>query len=372
MVLVSMERQNMGWLTSGKCHSTKRLDGKVVIVTGSNTGIGRYTALDLARRGAEVIMACRDLEKAEAAASGIRKRVPEANLKVMRLDLSSLESVRSFCKDFLASYDNLHLLINNAGIMFSPWELSEDGFEIHFATNHLGHFLLTMILLPTICKSAPSRIINVSSLAHRLSFSMRYDDLNYEKSYNPIIAYARSKLANVLFSKELARRLKGSGVKVVSLHPGVVYTDLPRYLSDIFFTGAYWIYEKFGWLVMKTPKQGAQTTLYCALEDCVESGLYYDDCAVAETSAISKNMDEAKELWEKSLGWVKLGNDYQFPLQHNGRIAMQAVHFQKDSHRKEGAIPFVGVASKTLLRVAARPGRPEMQGDAKQGAENER
>ncbi|XP_014285499.1 retinol dehydrogenase 11 [Halyomorpha halys] len=307
----------MGWLSNGKCHSTKRLDGKVVIVTGSNTGIGRYTALDLARRGAEVIMACRDLEKAEAAAGGIRKRVPEANLKVMRLDLSSLESVRSFCKDFLASYDNLHLLINNAGVMLSPWKLSEDGFEIHFATNHLGHFLLTMLLLPTICKSAPSRIINVSSMVHRICASMSYEDLNNEKLYSPTGAYARSKVANVLFTKELARRLKGTEVTAVSLHPGVVNTEIPRHLNDLYFPGAYWLYSKMGWWLMKSPKQGAQTTLYCALEDCVESGLYYDDCAVLESSPMSNDPNVAKELWDKSLEWVKLGNDYQLPLQHN-------------------------------------------------------
>ncbi|CAH1401697.1 unnamed protein product [Nezara viridula] len=201
--------QEMGWITNGKCHSTKRLDGKVVIVTGSNTGIGKYTALDLSRRGAEVIMACRNLEKAKEAEADIRKRVPEAKLKVMHLDLSSLESVRTFSKDFLASYDSLHILINNAGVMFHPWELSKDGFEMHIATNHLGHFLLTLLLLPLLRKCAPSRIINVSSIGHRLSSSMRYDDFNYERSYSSIGGYTRSKLANILFTNELARRLKG-------------------------------------------------------------------------------------------------------------------------------------------------------------------
>lgn len=301
----------MGWITSGKCRSTKRLDGKVVIVTGSNTGIGKYTALDLSRRGAEVIMACRNVEKAETAAADIRKIAPEAKLKIMPLDLSSLDSVRSFCKDFLASYDSLHLLINNAGVMFVPWELSKDGFEMHLATNHIGHFLLTMLLLPLLRKSEPSRIINVSSMAHRLGSSMRYEDLNYEKSYSYLGAYGRSKLANVLFTNELARRLKGTGVIAVSLHPGVVNTELPRHFSEIFFPGAQWLYTNLGWWLMKTPKQGAQTTLYCALEDSVESGLYYDDCAVASTSAISKDQNLAKELWEKSLEWVQLEKDYQ-------------------------------------------------------------
>ncbi|CAH1402172.1 unnamed protein product [Nezara viridula] len=269
----------MGRIFSSKCQSQKRLDGQVAIVTGCNTGIGKYTALDLAKRGAHVVMACRSIERAEAAAKDICSIVPKAELEIMKLDLSSLESVREFCKEFSSSHKTLHLLINNAGVLMNSHSVTVDGFETHFGTNHLGHFLLTMLLLPILIQSGPSRIINVSSLGHTYCDSLFFDDINMEKNYDPWTAYGRSKLANILFTLELAKRLEGTEVKTVSLHPGVVYTEISRDLvtskafSFIWFVG---LLQKFGSWFLKTPEQGAQTTLFCALDDSIQSGLYYE------------------------------------------------------------------------------------------------
>lgn len=300
----------MGRIFSSKCQSQKSLDGQVAIVTGCNTGIGKYTALDLARRGAHVVMACRSIERAEAAAKDICSVVPKANLEIMKLDLSSLESVREFCKEFSSSHKTLHLLINNAGVLMDSRSVTVDGFETHFGTNHLGHFLLTLLLLPILIQSGPSRIVNVSSLGHTYCDSLYFEDLNMENNFDPWIAYGRSKLANILFTLELAKRLEDTEVKAVSLHPGVVYTDISRNLGTVKTFSFIWfvsLLQKFGSWFLKTPEQGAQTTLFCALDDNIKSGSYYDDCAVANPSEAAKNSDLAQELWEKSKEFVKLG-----------------------------------------------------------------
>ncbi|KAF2886821.1 hypothetical protein ILUMI_19352, partial [Ignelater luminosus] len=197
-----------------KCTSTARLDGKTAIVTGSNTGIGKYTVQDFYSRGARVIMACRSVEKAEKAAEDIQKicegKENLGEIVIVQLDVSNLESVREFAKKVLEKEDHVDLLVNNAGVMTCPEGKTVDGFETQFGTNHLGHFLLTLLLMPKIIKSAPARIVTVSSVAHTyLDGPLALDDLNWEKrKYSPTQAYAQSKIANILFTKELAHKLE--------------------------------------------------------------------------------------------------------------------------------------------------------------------
>ncbi|XP_075226500.1 retinol dehydrogenase 11-like isoform X2 [Lycorma delicatula] len=308
-----MKNKRMGILFNGKCTSKERLDGKTVIITGSNTGIGKYTALALYERGAQVIMACRNLEKAEEASKYIKEKIQNiegrGELVIKHLDLSSLASVRNCAQELLQENQNIHILINNAGVMMSPRQITEDGYELQFATNHLGHFLFTLLLLPRILRSAPARIVNVSSIVHRIG-DLYLDDINLEKYYSPVKSYGRTKLANILFTKELARRLEGTNVSVYCLHPGVVDTELSRHLDYAVFPGMKWIYQRLGWIFMKTPQQGAQTTLHCALDGQAgkESGLYYADCKVTTPSEKACDPKLAKKLWDLSIDMVKLGN----------------------------------------------------------------
>lgn len=301
----------MGGLFSSRCRSKARLDGKTAVITGANTGIGKETALDLARRGATVVLACRDEQRAEAAAAELRQRLQGCQgggeVRVQRLDLASLRSVQECARRLLQQHPAIHLLINNAGIMACPHTVTEDGFEMQLGVNHLGHFLLTCLLLPRLRASAPARIVNVSSVAHR-NGSIDFDDLMWEKSYSAVRAYGRSKLANILFTKELAKRLEGSGVTTYSLHPGVIATELGRHLDDSFFPGVSWMFGKMGRFYLKSPKQGAQTTIYCAVEESIshESGYYYSGCKKKTPTRRARDMETARRLWEESARLVGL------------------------------------------------------------------
>eukprot|EP00058_Branchiostoma_floridae_P014549 XP_002600037.1 hypothetical protein BRAFLDRAFT_221193 [Branchiostoma floridae] len=294
------------------CRSEAKLDGKTVIVTGSNTGIGKVTAKDLARRGARVIMACRDMTKAEAAASEIRNETGNENVVVEKLDLASLASVREFATKINQQEGQLDILINNAGSMYCPPWKTADGFEMQFGTNHLGHFLLTNLLLDKIKASAPSRIVVVSSIAHE-SGRMYFDDLNLTNNYGPNRAYCQSKLANVLFANELARRLEGTDVIVSSLHPGVIETELQRNMAEgcgCVYTCCkccFWcMVRSFG----KNQWEGAQTTIYCAVDENIEkSGLYYSDCRPKRAARQARDEAAAKRLWDLSEEMVGLKKD---------------------------------------------------------------
>eukprot|EP00094_Tigriopus_californicus_P005946 TCALIF_05728-PA protein Name:"Similar to RDH13 Retinol dehydrogenase 13 (Homo sapiens)" AED:0.07 eAED:0.07 QI:2564/0.85/0.87/1/0.42/0.5/8/77/512 len=286
----------------------KRLDGKVIVITGANTGIGKETALDLSRRGARIIMLCRSLEKANVTADKI-KQVTKGYVDVQELDLASLKSVRKCAQTLLEKEEKIDILINNAGVMLCPNWKTEDGFDMQFGTNHLGHFLLTELLLPLLRKSVNTgfhpRIVIVSSLAHE-SGQIYWDNINFEKSFSSMNAYKQSKLANVMHANELARRLESSGITVYSLHPGVVNTELSRHMK------AKW-YGKIALkvvipLVTITPLEGAQTTLYCALEDSIEghSGRYYSGCKEKKASARALDEKAQKRLWELSEKMVEL------------------------------------------------------------------
>ncbi|XP_070577918.1 retinol dehydrogenase 11-like [Ptychodera flava] len=294
----------------GVCKSTARLDGKTVIITGANTGIGKETAKDLAGRGARVILACRDLEKANQAAAEVKKTSGNQNVIVKKLDLASLASVREFAADINKEESRLDILLNNAGVMWCPYMKTKDGFEMQFGVNHLGHFLLTNLLLDLLKKSAPSRIVTVSSMGHAFVKRVCFEDLNGEKSYNTMHAYSQSKLANILFTRELSKRLEGTGVTANSLHPGAVDTDLSRYIPRILWNILYAVLYPMWMLVLKMPKDGAQTSIHCAVAEELDgvSGLYFSDCAVKEPTSQAKDDGVAKKLWEVSADMVGLDN----------------------------------------------------------------
>ncbi|XP_068425566.1 retinol dehydrogenase 12-like [Clinocottus analis] len=295
------------WIAGGVCRCSVRLDGKTVLITGANTGIGKETSRDMARRGARVVMACRDLSRAEQAAEEIRLSTGNGNVVIRHLDLGSSYSVRQFAKDFNDGEDRLDILINNAGVMMCPRWLTEDGFETQLAVNHLGHFLLTNLLLPKLKSSAPSRVITVSSIAHK-GGRIDFDDLfSSRKTYSSLESYRQSKLANVLFSRELGRRLRGSGVSAFCLHPGVIRTQLGRHVEGWFpMLGALLSLPSL--LLMKTPTEGSQTTLYCSLTPGLEalSGRYFSDCAEKEAAPEGRDDFVASKLWDESARLVGL------------------------------------------------------------------
>ncbi|XP_058478737.1 retinol dehydrogenase 12, like [Solea solea] len=276
--------------------SDARLDGKTALITGANTGIGKETAIDLAKRGSKIIIACRDMEKAEAAVKEIIDKSGNQNISCKKLDLADTKSIREFAEGINKDEPKLNLLINNAGVMSCPYGKTTDGFEMQIGVNHMGHFLLTHLLLDLIKRSAPARIVTVSSMAHSWGV-INLDDINSEKSYSKMTAYSQSKLANILFTRSLAKRLEGTGVTAYSLHPGVVQTDLWRHMSapQLF---AMKMVSPF----TKDSVQGAQTTIYCAVEPSLEkeSGGYYSDCAPASCSAAGKDDKVAEKLWELS------------------------------------------------------------------------
>nr|XP_040020360.1 LOW QUALITY PROTEIN: retinol dehydrogenase 13 [Gasterosteus aculeatus aculeatus] len=295
------------WIAGGVCLCSTRLDGKTVLITGANTGIGKETSRDVARRGARVVMACRDLTRAEQAAEDIRQSTGNGNVVIRHLDLASVYSVTQFAKDFMDGEDRLDILINNAGVMMCPRWLTEDGFETQLAVNHLGHFLLTNLLLPRLKTSAPSRVVTVSSVAHQ-GGHIDFDDLfASRKPYSSLESYRQSKLANVLFTRELSRRLTGSGVSSFCLHPGVIRTELGRHVEGWFpMLGA--LLRLPSLLLMKTPTQGCQTTVYCAVTPGLEgqSGRYFSDCAEKEAAPEGRDDFAARKLWEESARLVGL------------------------------------------------------------------
>uniref|UniRef100_A0A3Q3K3G2 Uncharacterized protein n=1 Tax=Monopterus albus TaxID=43700 RepID=A0A3Q3K3G2_MONAL len=276
-----------------------RLDGKTVLITGANTGIGKETALDMAHDiyfkfylGARVNLACRDMTRARIAADEIRQKSGNDNVVMKELDLASLQSVRDLARDIQVNEQRLDILINNAGIMMcSKWK-TEDGFEMQFGVNHLGHFLLTNCLLDLLKKSAPSRIVIVSSLAHEKG-RIHFDDISLNKNYCPIQSIILCTLC--------------TGVTVYSLHPGHIRTELGRHW---FPTLPFWkrILVIPIILLIKNPWQGAQTTIYCAVDESLAnvSGLYYSDCAPKTPAPQALNDTTAKKLWDLSASMVGL------------------------------------------------------------------
>jgi NAD(P)-dependent dehydrogenase (short-subunit alcohol dehydrogenase family) len=274
------------------------LQGKVFIVTGANTGIGRVAAGELARRGAHVFLASRSEARTKPAVDEIRRGTGNDRVEFLSLDLADPASVRAAAAAFLSRELPLHGLVNNAGLA-GQRGLTRDGFELTFGTNHLGPFLFTLLLLERLKQSAPSRIVNVASRAHFGAKGIDWEALRRPAaSAAGLGEYSVSKLANVLFAKELARRLEGAGVTAYALHPGVVATDIWRKLP--------WGLRHLAKLFMISPEQGARTTLHCAAspDAAAESGLYYDQCKVLHSSRIAQDPDLAAELWRRSVEWT--------------------------------------------------------------------
>lgn len=283
----------------------KKLDGKLVVITGANTGLGRAAAKEFATKGASVIMACRDLTKCRRVRAEIMTQTRNKRVVCEELDLASLESIRNFAARINESVKQIDILVNNAGVMRCPKLLTKDGFEMQLGVNHLGHFCLTSLLLDKVKAAAPSRVINVASTAHQRG-KINYTDLNSDKEYDPATAYNQSKLANVLFTKELAEKLKGTGVSVFAVHPGIVNTDITRYMGIASSWTATLFAKPLLWLFAKTPQQGVQGIMYCALSDGIEehSGKYFCDCKVTAPNPIVEDRIASSWLWAVSEKWT--------------------------------------------------------------------
>ena len=282
------------------CSKLARMRGKVVMVTGANSGIGRETALELARLGAHVVCVCRDKTRGEEVVREIRAvtgATDEGRAELGLCDLSSQKSIREFADSFVRTHDKLDVLVNNAGLIVPERKTTVDGHELTFGLNHLGYFLLTDRLLPLLEKSAPARIVNVSSHAQRMLGRIVFDDLMFEKKYSSMRAYSQSKLANCMFTYDLADKLKGKRVTVNAVHPGPVATGFGGQFKPImgFVFG-------IGRAFMRTPKKGAETVIWAASapEVAETTGKYFFDREAVDSVPFSYDMGNRKQLWQVS------------------------------------------------------------------------
>lgn len=275
--------------------------GKVVVITGGNTGIGKEAAVGLAGLGARVVVTSRNEERGRAARQEIAERSGNDSVELMSLDLASFSSIRSFAGDILDRSDHLDALVDNAGLILYRRAETQEGFEETFGVNHLGHFLLTDLLLERLRASAPSRVVVVSSHAHKgARRGLDFDDLESERKYKWMNAYNKSKLANIYFTRELARRLDGTGVTVNALHPGFVRSEFGRGgdLGGVYGWGIKYLASPFA----ISPEKGARTTIYLASSPEVEgvSGGYFYKCRPSTPSAVAQDDAAARRLWDAS------------------------------------------------------------------------
>lgn len=275
------------------------MDGKTIVITGGNAGIGKATAISLAKKGAEVLITARSESKAKTAVEEIKSASGSDKVSYVIVDLISQQSVRKAAEEIKAKCPKIDVLINNAGCYLSELALSPEGHEGQFATNHLGHFLLTNLLIETIKAAGKARIINLSSIAHNSTRELNLDDLNYEQEeYGGWKSYSRSKFCNILFTKELAKRLEGTGITVNAVHPGGVRTEIAE-------KDANW-YTKLGWILFKpfmiTVEQGAATSIHLASSPNVEgiSGHYWVRSKQEWSNRPSQDEANWKALWKKS------------------------------------------------------------------------
>jgi len=276
-----------------------KANARVALITGANVGIGRVTAIELAKAGHRVIIAGRSLARTQPILDDIQALPGSLPALFLPLDLSSMNSVRACAEAFAALQLPLHLLVNNAGVAGARG-LTVDGFEMTFGVNHVGHFLLTQVLLPHLIAAAPARVVTVASRAHKRTSGINWEDVRRPtRSITGIREYANSKLANLLFSAELAKRLQGTQVSTYSLHPGVVDTEIWRALPT-------WARPLLRLRGLLTAEEGARTTLHCALHaPQTETGLYYADCHPTAPAALGQNAELARALWERSEAWVR-------------------------------------------------------------------
>ncbi|MEO0469602.1 MAG: oxidoreductase [Bacteroidota bacterium] len=285
------------------------LNGKVIIVTGGNSGLGYESVKSFAQKGASVVMASRSREKAEKAKAEIIKLAPHSDIDILSLDLMDLASVASFANAFSQKYDRLDVLLNNAGIMMTPFQHTKDGFESQLGTNHLGHFALTGRLFPHLQSTPASRVVNVSSLAHRRG-DMDFDNLQYEngRDYSPIKSYGRSKLANLLFTYEMHRRLEAAGLNILSVaaHPGGSQTNLANHLEGKWWFKLLWPIVTF---MMQTAEQGAMPQVRASVGTTVKGGEYYGPdgrgemtgkAVLVQSTPLSHDPEAGRRLWDIS------------------------------------------------------------------------
>ena len=285
------------------------LSGKVIVVTGGNSGLGYESVKAFAEKGATVILASRSVEKGETAKKELAVYAPKGKINVMQLDLMDLTSIKTFAQEFKTLYNRLDILLNNAGIMMTPYQLTKNGFESQFGTNHLGHFALTALLFDLIKNTKNSRVVTVSSIAHKKG-EIDFNDLTYKdgKNYDPMKAYRRSKLANLLFTYELQRRLDAHSLSIISVaaHPGVSPTNLARHLEGSFL---FKLFELFAGFISHSPDKGALPQIRAAVDPDVKGGEYYGpdgwmemkgDPVLVKSMPNAHDEAAAKRLWEVS------------------------------------------------------------------------
>jgi NAD(P)-dependent dehydrogenase (short-subunit alcohol dehydrogenase family) len=279
--------------------------GRTAVITGANTGLGYETAAALAAKGANVVLAVRNLEKGKGAADLISRRTPGASVALQELDLTSLESVRAAADELRSKHDTIDLLINNAGVMMTPKSTTKDGFELQFGTNHLGHFAFTGLLLDRVLAAPGSRVVTVSSTAHRFVRGIRFDDLQWERDYGRARAYGQSKLANLMFTYELQRRLQGMNTIAAAAHPGGANTELARNIPAPIRIVA----DVVAPLLSQSAEMGALPTLRAATDPGVIGGQYFGPDGFAEqrgypkvvaSTQASHDVDAQRRLWTLS------------------------------------------------------------------------
>jgi NAD(P)-dependent dehydrogenase (short-subunit alcohol dehydrogenase family) len=304
-----MKKRNNTMKNEWTSENIPDLTGKTIIVTGANCGIGYEAAKEFARRGAQTILACRNLNKAKAALDQIQAEIPDAQAEVMQLDLSSLASVHRFASVFKAKYDRLDVLVNNAGIMWVPYGKTEDGFESQFGTNHLGHFALTGLLTDLLRKTPGSRVVNVSSNGHRAGV-MDFGNLMFKngEGYSRHGAYGRSKLANLLFTYELQRRFEANNIAAIatSAHPGGSSTNLSRHVENFWW---FRLLRPLFVVIAQSAAMGALPIIRAAVDPNARGGEYYGPSGFRESrgypvlvqsNEVSHSEEDAKRLWEVS------------------------------------------------------------------------
>lgn len=289
--------------------TVSRQDGRTFVITGANTGLGFHNALDIAAKGAKVVLACRTESRAEEAMQRIADDVRDADLEFVQVDLSSLDSVRTAAAEVRRRHPTLDVLINNAGVMMTPYTRTADGFEGQMASNHWGHFLWTMSLIDLLHDTPASRVVSLSSLAHRQAARIRFDDIHWERSYSAMGAYRQSKLACLLFALELDRRLRSAGSSVVSTasHPGVSETELGRSLPKVLTLMTRYTVAPF---FTHSPAKASLPTLMAAVDPNVSGGEYFGPSGVgelrgrpdrAEIHHRARNERTAERLWDLSV-----------------------------------------------------------------------
>ncbi|XP_025088867.1 retinol dehydrogenase 12-like [Pomacea canaliculata] len=304
LLFIFLLRLYIRW--GAECPSKNRMDGKTVIVTGANTGLGKATAVELAKRGARVYLACRDKVKGEAVARGIRKKTGNQNVFAARLDLASLRSIKEFADDFIQNEAKLHVLINNAAYL-GPKAATDDGFERSLGVNHLGHAYLTLLLMDKLKKCAPSRVINVVSDSY-VRAKIDFDDLPLARGYDPYSAYARSKLAQTVFNLECHRHFFSGCVWNFAVHPGACCTDLLRNYPGMYGN----LLRVAARVLFKSPEEGCQTIVYCAVADGLRdfSGKLFANCKVVKLNEVARDKQLGKRLWNTTLHLCGLENEF--------------------------------------------------------------